>query len=314
MKEPRPSPTRSAGSCPPRWATPRSPERQTFGPRVAAVAKLFLPRGQELMPWQRMVADVAGEYTQSAAGEIRLSYQQVVVLTPRQSGKTSWLLAQEVDRAINWGGPQRIAYTAQTGKDARAKLIVDQAVLLRASPLSKAFGVHVFSAAGSEAITFGNGSRIGIVYPGHSGGGRGQTIDLGIVDEAQDDVDDMREAGLAPTMITRANSQLLIASTAGFETSVYLSGKVAAGRDAVTNGVRSGIAYFEWSAPDGAPIDAETTWEGCMPAYGITVDPAKIRAEFQVREEGTFRREYLNQWTTAKQSLISEALWNAVCE
>ena len=310
MREPRPSPTRSAGFCPPRWATPRSPERQTFGPRVAAVARLFLPQGQELMPWQQMVADVAGEYTLSAAGEIRLSYQQVVVLTPRQSGKTSWLLAQEVDRAINWHGPQRIAYTAQTGKDARAKLIVDQATLLLHSPLCKAFGIRVFSAAG----TFDNGSRIGIVYPGHSGGGRGQTIDLGIVDEAQDDVDDMREAGLAPTMITRANSQLLIASTAGFESSVYLSRKVGAGRDAVANGVRSGIAYFEWSAPDGAPIDAETTWEGCMPAYGITVDPAKIRAEFLVREEGTFRREYLNQWTGAKQSLISEALWNAVCE
>src|SRR6266508_5204234 len=68
--------------CPPLYATPRDPTRKTLGGAVAKVAKAL---GTPLMPWQRLVADVAMEVDPRTG---RLVYGEVVVTTPRQQGKT----------------------------------------------------------------------------------------------------------------------------------------------------------------------------------------------------------------------------------
>ena len=298
------SPKRSSASCPPRWATRRTPERKTIGPRVGAVASLF---GLPFMPWQQQVADVAGELI---PGTNMLAYRQVVVLIPRQSGKTTLSLAEEVDRAINWGKPQTIAYTAQTGKDARSKLVIDQGQVLSKSALQVPFGIRVYGGVGAEAITFNNGSRIGIIYSGPAGG-HGKTLDLGVIDEAFDDVDDEREQAMAPAMITRPDAQLWIVSTAGDERSVYLMHKRDAGRDSVENSENQNTCYFEWSAPIDAPYDDPATWRSCMPAMGRTVREQDVQAELAMRTEGTFRRMYLNQWWGGEDRVIPAALWNA---
>jgi hypothetical protein len=44
--------------CPPLYATPRDPSRETLGGEVAAIAAQL---GKPFMPWQRLVADVAME-------------------------------------------------------------------------------------------------------------------------------------------------------------------------------------------------------------------------------------------------------------
>ena len=51
--------TKTTGSlaCPPRFGTPRNPDRLTLGGEVAAVARRL---GLTLMPWQQHVADVGG--------------------------------------------------------------------------------------------------------------------------------------------------------------------------------------------------------------------------------------------------------------
>src|SRR6056297_3105674 len=102
----------SLESCPPKFATRRRPERQTFGHRLAKVADLL---GQPLMPWQRFVADVACEFEPDTGLP---AYREVFVTIPRQSGKTTLFLSWQLDRCLNWGRPQRSVFTAQTGKDA----------------------------------------------------------------------------------------------------------------------------------------------------------------------------------------------------
>src|SRR5690606_39326101 len=80
---PRVSP-RSAESliCPPRWATPRSPDRPTLGPRVAEVAAQL---GTPLMPWQQYVVDVALELDPETG---QLAYREVVLTVPRDRKST----------------------------------------------------------------------------------------------------------------------------------------------------------------------------------------------------------------------------------
>src|SRR5213078_2636771 len=97
----------SATSCLPRFVTPRSSQRPSLGPRVAEVSKLL---GQELMPWQRDVLDTALEVDPKTG---LLIYREAVLTVPRQSGKTWLLLCLMVHRALGFGEPQQILYTAQ---------------------------------------------------------------------------------------------------------------------------------------------------------------------------------------------------------
>ena len=183
----------------PRYATCRSPNRDTFGPKIGLVAKgLGLP----LMPWQADVVDVFGETENRTP-----SYRELVLTVPRQSGKTTLILAIMLHRAIFYGRPQHIAYTAQTGHDARQKLLDDFVPLIERSPFAHLIE-RVYRANGDEAIILGNGSRIEVLRNSISAG-HGRTLDLAIIDEAFADEDDVREQALLPTIdrkSTRLNS------------------------------------------------------------------------------------------------------------
>lgn len=296
---------RSSKSCRPRWATQRNTDRETLGHEVAWVAKKL---GQDLMPWQRQVADVALELL---PGTKIPAYREVGVTVPRQSGKTTLVLALEVHRALRWGGIQRIAYTAQTGMDARRKILDDQVPLLETSALWPAVK-DVFRATGREGVIFKTGSRIDVLASKISSG-HGRTVDLGVIDEAFDDVDDRREQALIPAMSTRAAAQLFVISTAGHSGSAYLKRKVDSGRAAVSDGLGEGTAYFEWSADEDADIDDPTTWYGCMPALGHTITESVILHARQSMTEGEFRRAFLNQWTVSEERVIPAGLWNDAC-
>lgn len=262
---------------------------------MAAIAASL---GQPLMPHQRLVADVATEV--DADG--RPYYPQIVVALPRQCGKTTLSLALELHRALMWGGPQAIGYTAQTGTDARQKLMRDQIPLIEGSPLYKAVK-RIYRANGTEAVIFRNGSRIDPL-PNTPSAGHGRTLDLGIIDEARFDIDDTREAALLPAMITRPEAQLVVISTAGNQASVYYRRKVEEGRAAVERGDTDGLAFFEWSAGEDDDIDDPAVWARVIPAMGHTIDEASIRQRRASMPEGEFRREHLCQWTTVDESII----------
>ncbi len=242
------------------------------------------------MPWQRMVADVAGEYDEATGTPI---YREVIVTVPRQSGKTTLTLALTLDRSLMWGRPCRSAYTAQTGLDARQKMVNDWMPLLRRSSFKATIDRELRGAA-ETAIEFRTGSRVEVLATGEDSG-HGRTLDLGFIDEAFADEDDRREQAMVPAMTTIADAQLYVMSTMGTGRSAFLNRKVKAGRALVEAGVTQGIAYFEWSAPDDADPDDEAVWAACMPALGHTATLATIRHARMSMPDGEFRRAYLNQ-------------------
>src|SRR5262245_60313361 len=155
--------------CLPRWATPRTPERATYGEGVARFAEAL---GYPLMPWQRHVADVALEVDPSTG---RLAYRTVIVTVPRQSGKTTLLLGVAAHRALGFGQQQNIVYSAQTGLDARKKFVDDWLPVLERSPLASAFTKRLTN--GQEQLRWRNGSRHSIAATTDTAV-HGQTIDL----------------------------------------------------------------------------------------------------------------------------------------
>jgi phage terminase large subunit-like protein len=297
------SPSYSTSCATPRFATPATPGRANLAAGIAATARIL---GFELMPWQTMVNQVA---TETSDG--RPVYRQVVIEVPRQQGKSVNLLSLMVSTALRRPGTQ-ITYSAQTRLDAKHRLLDVWLPIIKRSKLRSL--VTPRRGSGSEALLFANGSMIGLLS-GTEVSGHGDSVALGVVDEAWSQTDDRIEQALRPAMMTRRDGQLWIVSTAGKESSSYFRGKVQDGRARAELGVTDTACYFGWSAADDADPAAESTWAACMPALAHTVDVATVRADFETMPLPEFRRAYLCQWPEVAKpgwALISEAQWDAV--
>jgi len=292
-------------SCSPKWATRRRPERDSFGGELASVASKL---GQPFMPWQRDAAMVGCEID----GDTGLpAYRKVLITVPRQQGKTTLYLSWQINRCLSprWAQPQRSAFTAQSGKDARDKWIDELFPLLRRSrALRPGAGLtaRIYEGMGNEYIRFTNGSVIRLLSTSASSG-HSKTLHQAVLDEIWHDADSRREQGLGPSMLTIADAQVLMCSTAGTAASVVLDRYVELGRAAVEADSGHGIAYVEYSAPDGWDPADEESYFGFMPAlcpdppcrcgggrwrHTITMDA--IRSERASMEPPEFARAYGN--------------------
>lgn len=247
------------------------------------------------MPWQQYVADVLLEIDPATG---RFAYSEFGLTVPRQSGKSTFVLAKAVHRASApsfFGKRQSIIYTAQTRKDARKKFEEDYAGVLEASPTFKRL-VDPRWGNGNEHIRFPNGSRFGIEASTEKAG-HGPVLDEAYIDEAFAQVDGRLEQAFRPAMITRRNKQLGWISTAGWsDGSPFLQAKRAKGIEAIESGSTSGLAYFEWSAGEDEDPESPDTWQGCMPALNHTITEEAIAHEFRSMDLADFRRAFLNQW------------------
>jgi phage terminase large subunit-like protein len=284
--------------------------------------------GKPLMEWQQYVADVILEIDPDTG---RLAYDEYDLTVPRQSGKSTFVLAKSTHRASAtgfFGKRQHLVYTAQTRQKAREKWEEDFVLDLESSRKFRS-KVTVHKGNGNEHIRFANGSRFGIEANTEKAG-HGGTLDEAYIDEAFAQVDNRLEQAFRPAMITRFNKQLGIISTAGWlDASPYLWAKVQLGRQLVIADVRRGTAYFEWSAPDDADPGDLNTWLQCMPAlhrpdcqpdcrrHTVTIEAIRSEYDTAVREGklADFRRAYLNQWllkpVELEHAVINGDLWKA---
>jgi hypothetical protein len=262
------------------------------------------------MPWQQDVVDVAMELDPETGRPV---YREVILTVPRQSGKTTLILAMAVHRALGFGRRQTIRYAAQTRNDARQKWEDDHVVTLENSVFRKLFRTRKTN--GNEAILWRNGSQHGIVANTEKSG-HGSTLDLGFIDEAFAQVDNRMEQAFKPAMVTRPGAQLWVVSTAGTDASVYLKGKIKRGRELVEKDSRSGVCYIEYSAPDDADPRDEDVWWACMPAVGHTIERDAIRADFASMDLVEFQRAYLNQWPDRNpvEQVIPDEAWSALAD
>jgi phage terminase large subunit-like protein len=291
--------------CLPRYATTRTPERETLGRAAGKLARLL---GSPLMPWQRLVADVALEV--DAAG--RLIYRDVVLTVPRQQGKSFLILVLLLVRSLLQPRSNAV-YTAQSGLDARKKLGEDWLPAVQASVIGTQ--VTAYLAPGRESLRFSNGSVVQLVAS-TAKSGHGMSVDTAFMDEAFAYGDARTEQALRPAQITRPDPQLWVVSTAGTpDASPYLWERVQSGRLAVEAGITSGLAFFEWSARDDADPASPDTWRECMPALGHTVSEDTVAAAQRSMARGEFARAYLNRWVPSMgEPIIDIDTWTALAE
>lgn len=134
-----------------RGGTKRDETRPTDGEIVSRTAGML---GKPLLPWQRYVADVAGEIDPATG---TYYYDRVVLSTPRQCGKSTLIDTEDTRNAL-LGPDRKIYYLAQTGKDAE-KHFKDFVQQLSKSALAP-FALRPRLSNGGMEQRFRNGSFI----------------------------------------------------------------------------------------------------------------------------------------------------------
>lgn len=312
----------SPASVAPRWATPRSPDRLSYGADIGRVAAGV---GFPPMPHQRHIADVATELVPAdTPSGYAWAYGVVIITLQRQGGKSTLLGPVAHHRSLIM--PDGLSWiTAQTGYDAR-DLWLEQAKHLERSPLGALAKFR--RANGTESITWRNGSTYR-PFPPVEEAQHGKANQLVFVDEAwafDDEAGTALEAAISPTFTT-TGGQLWIVSAGGTAQSSWLLRHVLAGRAAVTAGVDSGIAYFEYGIPaELAPLvaagvgpDVEDEAQAAAieailahhPAAGYTLRRDALLTAARTMKPNEFLRAYGNHWTAGGERVIPEALWNA---
>lgn len=292
----------------PRYGTARTPGLRTVGSRVAVVGHTL---GTPLLPWQQHVADVTGERHPDRPG---WRYRTVIVTVPRQAGKTTLSRVIQVDRAVanrRW----QVFYSAQTGKDARARW----RELVAAVDESPVLGPHAETrrSQGTEALAFPNLSAIHPFTPNEKSL-HGYTPHLIMQDEAWafDAAEGATlEAAYYPAQQTLNERQMWIFSTRGDARAEWLDALIARGRESLT-APATDIAYFEWSADEDLaasdPVGDDTL--AYHPALGHLVSLDDLRGEHARTSPGNWRRSYLNLPTVATRTLVKMPTWDALSE
>lgn len=264
--------------------------------------------GTPLMPWQATVARVASE--RRADDPRRFRYPIVVLTVPRQSGKTTLMRAVLAQRALMM--PNRTAfYTAQTGKDARARWS-DLVKQIELGP----FANHVQKriAAGTESLTFPTGSTISPFAP-TAKSLHGYTPHDVMLDEifAWDEAQGSDLMGaIKPAQVTLPDRQLWLVSTMGTKDSEFLHGWVAAGRAAVAD-PGAGVAYFEWSLADGLDAYDPANW-GFHPALGHTIGTEDLAEAAGALTPGEWNRAYMNRRSATSEAFLDMARYDAATD
>ena len=147
---------------------------------------------------------------------------------------------------------------------------------------------------GQEAIVLRAGGSVEFVARS-KGSGRGYSVDVLVLDEAQE-LTDEQLAALQPTISAATNPQTIMTGTPpkdGGEPYVRMR----------TDGVEGNskrLCWHEWSVELGADLDSVENWAATNPAYGLRLHHDTIADEREAFADDEFGRERLGMWPDDK--------------
>lgn len=285
---------------------------RTFGDLAADLAADY---GLTPDPWQRLVlddwlADVAGSWASLTCG----------LSVPRQNGKNALIEIRELFGTVGRG--EKVLHTAHEVKTARKAFKRLQHFFGTKPddpgakfPELNALVAEVRNVNGQEAVVLKNGGSVEIVARSKNSA-RGFTVDVLVMDEAQELSDDDLEA-LMPTTSSAplGNPQWIFTGTppgprANGEVFIRV-------RDEALQGKSRRLAWHEWSvqAEEGRPVDLDDrdSWRQVNPAL-ITgrLQMAVVEGERSRFSDAGFGRERLGMWDEAISKAVIDPLeWAA---
>lgn len=164
---------------------------------------------------------------------------------------------------------------------------------------------------GQEAIVLTNGGSVEFIARS-KGSGRGFSVDVLVLDEAQELSDDA-QAALLPTISASPNPQTI---TTGTPPGPSLNGEVFTRlRTAGLDGKDRRLCWMEWSWNGTGDLDDRTVWATVNPATGIRLSLETIADELAAMDEETFSRERLGRWSTDSHGAVLDmAAWGSLAD
>ncbi|MCB4209169.1 terminase large subunit domain-containing protein [Arthrobacter sp. UM1] len=281
---------------------------------IGRLARLL---GRPLMPWQHKAIAVATQYRNGkdqSGRSVRLyRYARVLITVPRQSGKTTLYGPVQLHRILTRGKPASVWFTAQTGQDAR-KRMVELIDLVQNSPLKAVFQAKLSNGAEGLRLLGKPGCEITRFSPTLSAL-HGEHPPLVGFDEIWHYTKELGEALLGaaePGQITwGSEAQVWMFSTMGTLRSDFMNDLVETGRA----GTDPDLCYIDYGLADGLdPLDPASWWT-YHPALGNTITEEALaqrarRAAESPEKLATFIRAYGNRLSASEAMLVDMAAWD----
>lgn len=277
---------------------------------LAAVAGLMLD------PWQEHV--LRGACSTNADG--KWAAKNVGLIVPRQNGKGSVLEARELAGLFLFG--ENIVHTAHlfgTAAEHQRRMeslirgceyLAEMMEGYRGDPRGKMSGIKTGNSEMSFTVAPDGGRpETRMLFKARSKDSiRGYTFDMLAFDESYNLPGEV-EAAARPALSAKTmkgNPQVWYTSSAGFPDSDVL----ARVRDRAMSGDPGDLAFYEWSAPDGADPSDPGMWAMANPALGHRISPEWVADERRTMGAEEFNRERLGIWSkVGGESAIPADFW-----
>lgn len=285
--------------CPPRFVSQITKGAANDLSQIRAISHLMQRRRPDgklapatFYPHQTLIARLLSEKKSDG----RFRYPTAVLTAPRRIGKSVVLDALMTQRSIMYPGYQSYL-TMQTSEDAWNALMKLAKVLEDSGSYFADEITDVRKSHGGAAIMFRNGSKIGTFTPSDKALD-GQDADLVVIDEAfsiRESTGTLLMQSVAPTLLNRPRSQMVILSAAGHAGSAWFNSWVDRGRAAASD-PGSALGFIEWSMNPEADPNDPVEWARFHPgyAYGLTDLASMKAARARCSTEAEWLRSYCN--------------------
>lgn len=253
-------------------------------------------------PWQQLVLD-----DWLGRNGSRWSSLTCGLSVPRQNGKNGLIEIRELFGMVGRG--ERILHTAHEIKTARKafKRLMYFFGSMKNDPGAKfpelnALVEEIRQANGQEAVVLKNGGSVEVVARTKSSG-RGFTVDVLVMDEAQELSDEDLEA-LMPTTASAplGDPQWIFTGTPpGPKSAGEVFTRV---RSEALEGKSKRLAWHEWSADGAVDLDDRAAWYSTNPALGRRLQIEVLEGERARFSDDGFARERLGMWATSTSTRV----------
>lgn len=231
---------------------------------------------------------------------------------PRQNGKNGVLEMRELFGMVVLG--EKFLHTAHEVKTARKAYIRLCSFFENPNyPELSDLVSDIRRTNGQEAIILRNGGSCEFVARS-KGSARGFTVDVLVMDEAQELGEDAIEA-LLPTISASPSGnpqQIFTGTPPGPKADGEIFSRV---RSDGLEGKDKALAWLEWSAESDADLDDPRNWAKTNPALGIRLQRDVIDAERGTLSDSGFGRERLGMWDEASSArVIGSVTWDNIAD
>ena len=264
----------------------------------------------QLRPWQEIILrDIFGTVTREGLRQYRTGYVEI----PRKNGKSELAAAIALYMLFGDGEPGAEIYSAASERNQASLVFNAAAAMVRSSPTLSKYSRIIDS---QKRIVYYKNNSYYQAISADAATKHGFNAHAVIYDELHTAPNRELWDTLATSMGARRQPLMLAITTAGWDrTSICWEQHQIASR--ILSGDYHDPTYYPviYGADEKDDWTDERVWKKANPNLGVSIKPEFLRSEYKrameiPAYENTFRRLYLDQWTSQETRWIPMEAWD----